>query len=54
MVPLDVCHGDTVLDIEQCIPPDFTATYPSDTLLEVKTIPCPNIFYATLRTSLVV
>lgn len=35
MVPLDVCQGDMLVDIEQCIPEDFMDTFPSDTLLEV-------------------
>lgn len=35
MVPLDVCQGDILLDVEQCIPGDFVNTFPSDTLLEV-------------------
>lgn len=35
MVPLDVCQGDILMDVEQCIPGDFVNTFPSDTLLEV-------------------
>lgn len=35
MVSLDVCLGDNLIDVEQCIPDDFIDTFPSDTLLKV-------------------
>ncbi|KAL8427815.1 hypothetical protein Efla_005423 [Eimeria flavescens] len=35
MVPLDVCQGAGLLDVEQCIPADFIEAFPFDTLLEV-------------------
>ncbi|CDI85280.1 hypothetical protein, conserved [Eimeria praecox] len=35
MMPLDLCQSEVLLDVEQCIPTDFTDLFPSDTLLEV-------------------
>ncbi|KAL8275677.1 hypothetical protein Esti_000240 [Eimeria stiedai] len=35
MVPLDVCQGGGLMDVEQCIPEDFVDAFPSDTLLDV-------------------
>ncbi|KAL8430189.1 hypothetical protein ACSSS7_006096 [Eimeria intestinalis] len=34
MVPLDVCQGDGLMDVEQCIPEDFVDAFPSDHLLD--------------------
>ncbi|KAL8449180.1 hypothetical protein Emag_003700 [Eimeria magna] len=36
MVPLDVCEGGGLMDVEHCIPHDFVDSFPSDHLLEVR------------------
>ncbi|KAL8451942.1 hypothetical protein Emed_001677 [Eimeria media] len=36
MVPLDVCQGSGLMDVEHCIPYDFVDSFPSDHLLDVR------------------
>ncbi|CDJ34160.1 uncharacterized protein EMH_0060570 [Eimeria mitis] len=35
MVALDLCQSEILLDVEQCIPVEFTDLFPSDTFIEV-------------------